>query len=71
MKMRKQIFKHISHNYLSGFKCGTNMDGYHQSNKFNGNACVISRRGFEKASDQVKVIPGLRNLIKLHANLLR
>ena len=79
MKSRKPILKHISHNYLSGFKCGTDMDGNHQPNEFNENASVICRRGFENASDQVRVTRGLANLIKfselhsrheLHAYLL-
>ena len=78
-KSRKPILKHISHNCLSGFKLGTDMGGNHQPNEFNENACLICRRGFEKPSDQVKVIRGLANLIKfsefhgrheLHAYLL-
>ena len=44
------------------------MDGNHQPNEFNENACVICRRGFKKASDQVKVNRGLANLIK-HSEL--
>ena len=55
------------------------MDENHQSNEFNENSCVICRRGFEKASGQVKDTQGLANLIKfselhsrheLHAHLL-
>ena len=76
---RKPIFKHISQNYLSGFKSGTDTDGNHQPNEFNENSCVICRRGFEKAPDQAKDTQGLANLIKfsefhgrheLHAHLL-
>ena len=64
MKSKKPILKHISHNYLSGIKSCTDMDGNHQSNKFSENASVICRKGFEKVSDRVKVKRGLANMIR-------
>ena len=48
MKSRKPVLKLNSHNYLSGFESGTDMDGNNGPNEFNENACVIVEKGLKK-----------------------
>ena len=48
MKSRKPVLKLNSHNYLSGFESGTDMDGNNGPNEFNENACVNGEKGLKK-----------------------